>query len=105
MTPLWTSGEVCAYCGFTRTTLKYHRRRTLPKPVKDLGARGALWEPAAIKQWWKLRQSADPRILQVHTILHLNGGNVSDAARRMNLDRATIRRLRAIGQREIGEIR
>lgn len=99
---LWTSGDICATYGVSRSNFAYWRRQAdFPAPLTYAKNKGGTWDAAEVKAWVQAFRAGAPetRAKRVQVVQQFKrGATVSAVARNAGIDRKTARRwLRAAG--------
>lgn len=102
MTPLWTSGDICAHYKISRSNFRYWRNsRDFPAALTWSKNKGGVWDAAEVRAWVQAFRAGDPdsRAKRVQVVQQFKkGATLSAVARNAGIDRKTARRwLRAAG--------
>lgn len=102
---VWTSGDICAHYGISRSNFRYWRQQPdFPAPLTYAKNTGGTWDRALVRAWVHGFRAGTPeaRAQRVQVVRQFQrGATVSAVARNAGIDRKTARRwLRAAGALE-----
>jgi hypothetical protein len=96
MNGVWTSGDICAHYGISRSNFAYWRGRPdFPEPQTYAKNKGGTWDAAEVRAWVAAFRNGDPesRRKRVAAVRQKQGGaTISAIARNLDVDRKTVRR-------------